>query len=533
MGAYFNPGRRGFERIRNGAYVDKTGMLGLINRKIGTTEDLICVSRPRRFGKSFAAQMLCAYYDKSCDSHDLFDDMAISSDPTYAAHLNQYNVIYLDMTQVIGEAGKRDFIGFIREKVANELYAAFPDLLPDSAFSTTLLHAAEYSGRRFVMIIDEWDAPIREIPEMEEPYLEFLRVLFKSSGLTSRIFAAAYMTGILPIKKNGSQSAISDFREYTFLDPGDFAEYTGFTENEVKRLCKGNGLSFESAQMWYDGYSFREVSSVYNPYSVMCAVRQKRFQSYWKKTSAAEALLPYINMDLDGLQQDIVRLIAGETIPVDTDGFENDLQTFHDKSDVLTLLIHLGYLAYEEVQDGYAGTAEPEASVGTVRIPNEEIRREFSAMLRKGTHKSLLELVRASDDLLSATISGNEEKVAELIESIRDSEYSPTFYNNEQALRYLIKFAYIACVDQYSRIEELPSGRGIADVVFVPKRLSPLPALIVELKWNRTADGALAQIKDRRYPSVLKNYGGDLLLVGINYDERGKTHTCSIERITG
>ena len=245
MGTYLNPGNSGFAEIRNDEYVDKTGLISLINHTINTKQKLTCVSRPRRFGKSYAAQMLCAYYDKTCDSAELFEDLEIAQDQSYAAHLNKYDVIYLDMTNIMGEAGNQSVISYIRERITEELKMEYPALKIDQSFSTTLINAAELACNKFIMIVDEWDAPIREMPGIEKEYLKFLRTLFKGSGTTARIFAAAYMTGILPIKKDGSQSAISDFNEYTMIKPRQYAKYVGFTEKEVTDLCCKNQAPFE------------------------------------------------------------------------------------------------------------------------------------------------------------------------------------------------------------------------------------------------------------------------------------------------
>ncbi len=248
MGNYINPGNSGFSEIRNDIYVDKTGLIGLINQTIDTPRRLTCVSRPCRFGKSFAAQMLCAYYGKTCDSSMLFDDLKIASDTQYRKHLNQYDVIYLDMTGVIGESSITDIIPYIQRNVVRELTEQYPELKVAEGFAATLANAAAAAGNKFIMIIDEWDAPIREAknrPDLQRKYLEFLRSLFKNSGMTSKIFAAVYMTGILPIKKDGSQSAISDFWEYSMIKPRQFGTYVGFTEEEVKRLCDNFDNDFE------------------------------------------------------------------------------------------------------------------------------------------------------------------------------------------------------------------------------------------------------------------------------------------------
>ncbi|MCI9383255.1 MAG: AAA family ATPase [Lachnospiraceae bacterium] len=491
MGIYLNPGNSGFQEIRNSRYVDKSGLISLINRTIGTKQKLTCVSRPRRFGKSFAAQMLCAYYDKGCDSSELFCDLAIAVDKklngSYQQHLNKYDVIYLDMTNIMGKAAPQDILSFIENGVTEELLDAYPELKEGRAFDETLLLAAELTGNKFIMLIDEWDAPIREMPEIQKMYLQFLRTLFKGSGTTDRIFAAAYMTGILPIRKDGSQSAISDFREFTMVYPGAFAEYVGFTEKEAQELCD-----------------------------------EHRFRSYWTETSASKSLMEYIGLDFDGLSRTVAQLLGGIEISVDTNGFSNDLVTFRDRDDVLTLLIHLGYLSYNE-------------ETRTVRIPNEEIRMEFARAIRGVKRDETIRRVRESDQLFYDTIHKNEEAVAAQIEKIHAEETAILFYNNEQALRSVIKLAYFSYRDHYLKFEELPAGDGYADLVYLPKKNSMMPALVIELKWNQSANGTIAQIREKKYPEALKGFGGEVLLVGIGYDRdigTGKRkHTCKIEKI--
>lgn len=523
MGTYLNPGNRGFIEIRNGTYVDKTGLIGQINETIGTKEKLICISRPRRFGKSYATQMLCAYYDKTCDSSELFDDLAIAVDERwnggYCQHLNQYDVIYLDMTNLMGEAGEEGIVAFIRSKVTEELTAAYPQLETDESFSTTLIRAVELTGNKFVMIIDEWDAPIRETPGIQKEYLRFLRTLFKGSGTTDKIFAAVYMTGILPIKKDGSQSAISDFQEYSMVFPGAYESYVGFTDREVKALCEASHCDYDKMKFWYDGYLFSGTEPTYNPNSVMKAVRNQRFRSYWTETSASKSLTTYISLDYDGLSKTVAELIGGGEVAVDTYGFANDLVSFQNRDDVLTLLIHLGYLSYDD-------------EAGRARIPNEEIRLEFVKMIRRVKRDDTIRRVRESDQLILDTIQGKEEAVAAQIERIHEEE-SPLHYHGEQALRSVVKRAYFSYGDEYMLFEEFPSGAGYADILYLPRKHSPLPALLIELKWNQSAEGAIAQIKERNYPQAVKDFGGELLLVGISYDKDAaagqRKHSCVIE----
>lgn len=526
MGTYLNPGNSGFAGIRNDVYVDKSGLISLINQTIDTPRCLTCVSRPRRFGKSFAAKMLCAYYDKTCDSSALFDDLEISQkegfNSSYRQFLNKYDVIYLDMTYVKLFSGNfQNIVSYISEKITEELSSAYPTLSVSNELPTTMIHAVELTGNKFIMIIDEWDSPIRETPAIQKEYLEFLRTLFKGSGTTDKIFAAVYMTGILPIKKDGTESAISDFWEYSMLDPGCFQPYVGFTEHEVKQLCEKYNMCFSEAKRWYDGYSFDSTSSIYNPYSIIKAVNRKKFKSYWRMSSAADSLEAYISCDYDGLFTSVLELLGGLSVPVDTSGFNNDIATIRNRDDVLTLLIHLGYLTYDETEE-------------VVRIPNEEIRMEFTKSVREVKSTDAVQRLQESRQLIQDTVLMNADAVAAQIEKIHTELTAPLHYNNEQSLRSVIHIAYYSYPEYFVKFEELPSGNGYADIVYLPKRTSQLPGLVIELKWNQSAKGAITQIKDRQYFSALKDYGGDILLVGISYDKNAKgdrrKHHCIIEK---
>ena len=372
MGHYLNPGNAGFQTVRRNQYVDKTGLIELINETIGTDQKLTCVSRPRRFGKSCAAKMLCAYYDRTCDSKELFDDLSIAKEKDYHDHLNQYDVIYIDITEFLNTLDKSHAVQNISNKVTVEIVEAYPQIPKESTLTDALLSAVGITGKPFLFIIDEWDAIFREASEddtLQEEYILLLRSLFKNSGVTDRIVAAAYITGILPIKKYGTQSAISDFREYTMVKPRRFAPYVGFTENEVKELCHESDMSFEEMQEWYDGYYFENAGHIYSPNSVMEAVKNREFDSYWSSSETYESLRHYIDIDFDGLQKDIIRMLGGDRIPVSTTAFQNDMTSIKDKNDVLTLLIHLGYLAYDDAWK-------------TVYIPNKDVKTQFMDAVR-------------------------------------------------------------------------------------------------------------------------------------------------------
>ncbi len=519
MGNYLNIGNAGFAAIRKGIYIDKTGLISFLNNVLGTADKLICVSRPRRFGKSFAAKMLCAYYDKSCDSRELFQGTEINGDTSFEKYLNHYNVIYLDITLFTSRASDiRNVVRDINQAVTEEIAETFPGVPKGADLAETLVCTAKSTGQKFIMIIDEWDALIREAKDditVQKEYIFFLRSLFKSSW-TDVIFDAAYITGILPIKKYGTQSAMTDFREYTMLAPKRLAEYVGFTESEVQMLCGRYGMDFEEARRWYDGYSFRRVKSVYSPSSVIEAVRNEEFGNYWTQSETYESLKLYIEMDEDGLKESIVQMIGGMRVKIDAGTFQNDLTTLKCRDDVLTLLVHLGYLAYD-------------ADNRMVYIPNEEVREEFIRAVTTGKHTEVAKLIRNSDHLLEATLNKDEEAVAAAMDEAHTAATAPTFYNNEQALRSVIRMSYISCLDEFLKIEELPSGHGYADVVFFPRKTSSLPLLLIELKWDRTEYGAIAQIKNKDYPQALKEYGGNLLLVGINYNPKTRKHSCKIE----
>ncbi len=520
MGTYLNLGNAGFETIRNSLYVDKSGLIAFMNHRINTVNKLICVSRPRRFGKSFAAKMLCAYYDHSCDSHHLFYDLEIAGDPSYKQHLNQYPVLYLDITWFISNAGDiKNTVFCMQQKVIDELRELYPEAKREQTLPETLEKIHIRTGARFIIIIDEWDALFREAKEevrLQKEYIQLLRGLFKSSQ-TDKMIAAAYMTGILPIKKYGTQSALTDFKEYTMVSPKRLSGFMGFTEAEVKGLCQDYHMDFETMKTWYDGYSCCQMKSIYNPNSVVEAVQNGEYGTYWTETETYESLKIYIDMNEDGLKESLIQMLGGGEQQIDIGTFQNDMTSMKTRDDILTLLIHLGYLSYN-------------SETKSVRIPNEEIRQEFIRSVRSGRHRELAKMISMSEQLLKDMLSMDGDAVAAAVEAVHSAGTAPIFYNNEQALRSVVRFAYISCVDEFQEIQELPSGIGYADIVYLPKRGSAMPALLIELKWNKGADSAITQIKNRHYPQFLEGWGGEILMVGIRYDATTKKHTCKIER---
>jgi len=529
MGMYLNPGYRGFQTIRNGIYVDKTGLIDYVNSTINTPQKLTCFSRPRRFGKSFAAKMLCAYYAKGCDSRFLFDDLEISKKKSFNEHLNKYDVIYLDITWFISTTETlSNAVNDIQKSVISELQNKFFDLVTEDERSLprVLSAIAEKSGNQFIIIIDEWDALFREAKEdedLQKEYVQLLRGLFKGGITTDQTIAAAYMTGILPIKKYGTESALTDFQEYTMTSPAKLAEYVGFTEPEVKELCGEYDMDFESARSWYDGYSFSRIQHIYNPNSVMTALRNEEFQNYWTKTESFESLRNYIEENFDGLKDAIVMMLGGQPVEIDISTFQNDVTSYRSKDDVLTLLIHLGYLAYDQMAK-------------QVHIPNREVEEVFRSATKGEKWQAVTQAIKQSEKLLDATINGDNNTVADSLELIHEECTSVLEYNDENSLACVIYIAYYTARNYYKIIREFPTGKGFADYAFIPGKNTDKPAMIIELKYEKNADTAIRQIHENRYDGNLKKYFGNLLLVGINYDKDAKgantkRHSCIIERV--
>lgn len=522
MGIYLNPGNQGFrESINSEIYVDKTGLAACTNKYINTEQKFICVSRPRRFGKSMALKMLSAYYDHSCDSRELFQGFQIEKEESFSSYLNKYNVIYLNMQQFLIESSAGKVTEYLEQEVLRELKKEYPEILKEHGrgFAAALREIYSETEQQFIFLIDEWDCVMRERQESEElqkRYLDFLRNLLKDQPYV----ALAYMTGILPVKKYGLHSALNMFWEYSMTNQKILEEYTGFTEAEVKELCDRYDMDFAETESWYDGYRFKKFRHIYNPRSVVEAMCSQDFSNYWTSTETYEALKIYMDMDFDGLRSNIVQMLGGGYVEVNTRSFQNDMRTFKTKDDVLTLLIHLGYLGYDSV------TKE-------AFIPNREIIEEFENAMSVGGWSEVMRVLKASNQLLEDTLNGNETAVAEGLDNAHMEAASILAYNKENSLACAIGLAYYSARKDYRMVREFPTGRGFADIIFLPLPSSQKPALVVELKFDSSADTAIKQIKDRKYTKALEGYAGEILLVGINYDKNHekKPHSCVIERI--
>ena len=522
MGIYLNPGNISFAKtIRSEIYVDKTGLIACTNEYLNTKNQYLCVSRPRRFGKSMTLEMLAAYYSCGCNSRELFAGFKIAQHKDFEKHLNQYDVIYLNMQQFLIRAKKQEVTQYLEQAVLEELREVYGNWF--SAQITDLTTALEKifvkTEKQFIFLIDEWDCVMRERQEsevMQKQYLDFLRDLLKDQPYV----ALAYVTGILPVKKYGQHSALNMFWEYSMTDQSMLEEYTGFTENEVKALCAQFGMDFAETSSWYDGYTFTEFQHIYNPKSVVEAMHRHKFSNYWTSTETYEALKIYMEMDFDGLRAEIVQMLGGGRVRVNTRSFQNDMRNFNTKDDVLTLLIHLGYLGYD--------SNEKEAF-----IPNKEIIEEFENAMSVGGWPNVMNVLKASEKLLADTLRGDAESVAKELDKAHSEVASILTYNDENSLGCAIGLAYYSARKDYKLIRELPAGKGYADIAFLPLPHTNKPAMVVELKYDRSVSTAIQQIKDRQYMQALEGYTGEILLVGVNYNKGNpdKPHSCVIERV--
>ena len=536
MGVFINVGNAGFQSVRKSEYIDKSGVIRIVNATLYSERRFSCVTRSRRFGKSVAAKMLCAYYDQSCDSRSLFADLEIANDPSFEEHLNKYPVIFLDLSDFVTRFHDERIVGQMDKRLKEDIQEAYPEVpvKDDDDLMDYLVRIATAKRQQFIFIIDEWDAICREFepgtPAMDS-YLNWLRRMFKG-GLTMQVFADVYMTGILPVKKYKMQSAMNNFLEYSMVEPGDMAQFFGFTKDEVQTLAAKHNMDFDELEKWYDGYQIGDELSIFNPNSVIQAVTRGRCRSYWASTGAFDMVTEYIKMNYDGLKDDIIRMLAGERCAVDPTGFQNDMSVICSKDDVLTVLIHLGYLSYDWKES-------------ECYIPNREVAGEMVNAVKANNWKNLADAIDQSKRLLQATLDGDEEAVARGVDAAHDENTSILSYNDENSLACVLSIAYYYARNDYVIHRELVSGKGFADIVLIPRKNVDTPAIILELKVNKDADSAIDQIRRKQYPAKVAQYlnlpstestsqlsplNSHLLLVGINYDRVTKQHTCKIEK---
>ena len=521
MGIYLNPNKSIFTRyIEDEIYVDKSGIFMHLNKWLGKDSGYVCLTRPRRFGKSMAAAMIAVYYCNAYDSHDIFDKLAVHRVKSYEEHINKYAVISFD-AQSFRDCVEEplNFVPSIHQRIGSELIAQWPDILDDTMPLARMMQDVNAAtGTKFILIIDEWDSIFRRDKDdkaAQKAWVSFLRSVFKAAE-ARQYLALAYITGILPIKKYDVESSLNVFSEYTMLDSHPLEPYFGFTEKEVQKLCKKYKMNFDETKRWYDGYRLTAETSIYNPRAVVEAMRRKFFNVYWTQTGAFDVLKDYINMNFEGLQEAISQMIVGVHFPVDTTGFDNSLELLNINH-VLTALIHLGYLTYD------FNTKE-------AWIPNEEIRGVMQTAITESNWEHTIKQFQRSRDFMAAIQNKDADRAVQIIEEIHDDISVPIHYNSEGDLTTTLLFATNEARNYCLLSRECPSSRGYADIVLIPTKPSWYKPTIFELKLDDSTESAITQIETRKYFSVkeLQKYQGEVLAVSFVYDRKDKKHRCEI-----
>lgn len=506
-----------YKRLLNIDYfVDKSNIIGLINKVINTADSYICITRPRRFGKSSVADMLGAYYSKAINSKKIFDSLNVSKCDSYKQHLNKYNVISISFNK-IPETGNTfdDYMNMIKKSLINDIKEIYPYIQSEKYF--TISDMLYDTGEKFVFIFDEWDYIFNNnlFTNNQNDFLEFLRNLLKDQPYV----ALAYMTGVLPIKKYSSGSALNMFDEFTFLKDRMFGEYFGFTEKEVIKLCDKNGkMEFKELESWYNGYLTARGIKIYNPRSVVKALHNSYCESYWTNTGAMDEVEEYLKYNTLDIRDDVIEMVSGMDVDIIIDEeFRAGQGIPRTKEEIYSAMIVLGFLSYH---DGY------------LKIPNKELMKEFEKALKDKSFGYVSQIIENSKKMLKATVTNDTKTVESLLHDIHNSEIPVLQYNDENSLSCVLTLAYLSARDTYRVEREEKTGKGYADFTFHPRRKNDI-SFIVELKKDEIPEKALKQIKQKEYVQKFKKENEDkkILAVAICYDSKEKEHNCLIEEL--
>lgn len=499
--------------VNNEVFVDKSLLIEKVSRVIGTGNPYICITRPRRFGKTINANMLGAYYTKGQDSHVVFDGLAVAGTKNYEKYMNQYNVIHIDFSRLPDYCeGYEDYIRDITETLKEDLEEAYP-VLKDREYRS-LSRMLQDTRESFIFILDEWDSIFYEsftTDRDKSNFLKFLKGLLKDRAYVE----LAYMTGILPIAKYSSGSELNMFDEYDFMNDNTFDAYFGFNEEEVRALCRENKtVPYEEMKEWYDGYYTSQGKSLFNPRSVSKALTRGVCLNYWTETGPMHEIADCIEHNVDEVREDIVKLVSGILVEAELSGYSAAEQQLETRDEILSAMVVYGFLSYYD---------------GFLKIPNHELMEKYQKVLARNSMGEVKKIVDSSRMMLEATLAMDEEKVAEILEDVHDREIPFLKYNDENALSCVITLCYLYARRDYRIEREEKSGKGYCDYLFHPKK-GGRPAIILELKVDNTAEDAIAQIKEKKYIQKAKK-NGSVLLVGIAYDKVKKVHQCKIEAL--
>lgn len=525
MNMYLNQDNVLFQFSRNSEYIDKSELITLTNRVIDTYDCCICVTRPRRFGKSTAARMLNAYYSKGCDSRNLFSDLKIASSPDFETHLNQHDVIFLDMTAFADRKGYGEmFLEKLNSKVVAELIETYPDRF-EKEKNYYLPEAIRILGKRTIFIIDEWDFVFREYPnnkKLQKNYISLLNALFK--GIGQRFVEFAYITGILPIARYNTQTVFNNFSQYSILCSGPFSQYYGFTEDETKELCEKYHLDFEKTKQWYGCYKVGDFK-IYNPWSIINMICHKSIASYWSNSASYSLVTTVINSNFEGLKEDIIKLSSGQTIHADDECcFNTADSTFYSKEAVLIYLVYLGYIGYDSDND-------------RLFLPNEETRGDLILAIRDNHWPLYENALKLSNEVIFAARTKDVNTLANLLAKIIENKDLVNEYWLGSILQNVVLMAFIGtCLEYFApkinfQIDDSHLDKGESNIVYLPQKgfSHRVPAFVIEVKKDASAKEAIEQIKKQDYFSKVSEFADTTILLGINYDSKTKQFSCEVE----
>lgn len=514
-------------------FVDKTRLLKELFPLVNEGSSYICITRPRRFGKTVMANMIASFFSRDNDAKDIFNKLQIAQTEEYKQYLNKYPVIHISFNDTAGECvSYKQYIRRIEKKLIRDLKKAYPDTeLEEDEYVVDVLTDlyAEDDTVRFIFVLDEWDYIFHQdfASEMDKKmYLAFLRTLLKDRPYV----ILAYMTGILPIAKYSSGSELNMFAEYTMASEERFAEYFGFTEAEVdmlfERYMKENVMekqvTREGLRRWYDGYHTQAGERLYNPRSVVMALANNNLGNYWTSSGPYDEIYYYIENNVAEVRDELALMAAGEAVQVKIREYAATSRQLKTKEEIFSAMVVYGFLSYEK---------------GKVSIPNRELMDKFTDMLQKEPSLGYIyRLAKESGRMLKATLAGDTDTMTEILERAHNTEIPLLSYNNETDLTAVVNLVYLAARDSYRVEREEKAGIGYVDFIFYPELDKSADGIILELKVDHTPDEAIQQIKDRKY--VLKfqekigetpKYTGKILAVGIGYDKTEKKHRCKVE----
>ena len=496
-------------------FIDKSELISKINTIINKKDRFLCITRPRRFGKTINAMMLETYYSKNANSKEIFDKLNISKCNSYEKHLNKHNVIYITFNNNAGiNDNYKDYMNYYTSRLTKDIKELWPDVEISDDIPDMLSEIQSKTGKGFIFIIDEWDYIYNNnlFTEQErDNFLLFLKDLLKDKPYVD----LCYMTGVLPIAKYCTGSALNMFREYNFLNDNIYYTYYGFTTEEVEHICsQQDKVTMKDLREWYDGYKIQGID-LYNPRSVICALSDGICQSYWTNTGPMDEIIYHINQNIEEVKNDVVQMISNIPVEIRLKGYSAEQLTLETRNQILSAMTVYGFLTYHDE---------------TLEIPNKELMIKFDDALEDKSMNEVSKLVLRSDEMLKATIRQDVDKMAEIIQEAHDINIPIIKYNDENSLACVISLVYLSARSKYKIVREMPAGIGFADFIFFPKDKSK-PAFIIELKKNSTSEEALKQIFDKRYDLALKDYTGLKLAIGISYDSNLKKHSISIQPI--